>query len=319
MTKNEIITILKFFTIGVIILSLISYLIDTGVRNSDNAQTGKVNYVFKHKIDPDIMVFGSSVGEVGIDVGEISKNTGLSAYNCSIDGTCYIQYKALIDEFMTYSKKCKYVLFVEAYFSLNNYNALHAFDRYISRIDNKNIYNSFYNIQPDLVAKSKYVPFYKYIATTKVYYKNSFIGWKNYIEKKSIPDSLMGFTPVHQTWQKMADDNISNIKNINVNIDSNVVQEYIKTIKSLNSQGKKVIIIIPPIFIEEQIKITDITPLINTLKQVSEKTGANFLNFSNIAVSNDRKYFYNGHHLNYLGAKEFSHNLSDSLNVIIKR
>ena len=319
MTKKELISVIKFFTIGILLLSLISFIIDTGVRNSDNAQTGKVNFIFKHKIDPDIMVFGSSIGEVGIDAGEISTNTGLSTYNCSIDGTSYIQYKALIDEFTTYSKNCKYVLFVEAYFSMNNYNALHAFDRYISRIDNKNIYDNFYRIQPDLVVKSKFVPFYKYIATTKTYYKNSFIGWKNYFKKNQISDSLLGFTPVHQTWQKTADNEISDIKKIDVRIDNNVVQEYIKTINNLLTQGKKVIIIIPPVFIEEQNKITDISPLINTLKQVSAKTGATFLNFSNTAVSNNRKYFYNGHHMNYLGAKEFSHNLSDTLRLIFKK
>ena len=77
-------------------------ILDFGVKSNTLDQTGKVNLVMKHDMDPNIVIFGSSVSEVGISPHIIEKITNRSCYNFSISGTRFKQYKCLIDEFNEY-------------------------------------------------------------------------------------------------------------------------------------------------------------------------------------------------------------------------
>jgi hypothetical protein len=94
-----------FIITGFILLSVIQYLINFGVKNGKKDQIGKVNLVMSHQIKPQIICFGSSVGEVGFNSRIISEKLKKTVFNCSIDGTSWIQYKGLIEEFAKYSNE----------------------------------------------------------------------------------------------------------------------------------------------------------------------------------------------------------------------
>ena len=317
MSKRRIAII--FTVIGFVIISVITFILDIGVRHSDFEQTGKVNKICSHSIDPDIIIFGSSVSEVGINSSILSNNIGISVYNCSLNGTRYMQYKGLIEEFNTYSKNNKYVVLVETYFSFEQGNALAYAERYLSRLDDKYLYNDLYDLQPDLVWKCKYVPFYKYIALSKDYYKNSVIGWKNILLKNVKNDDDLGFYPVDRNWEADADEAIKNTTAFEIKIDSSIVYNYINSIKNLQKNGKKVIIVLTPMYFKILNTKTDFTPLRKELTKIAQITGVRFLDFSNCDISNNKNNYYNTNHLNYKGANIFSSVLSDSLNIIIKK
>src|SRR3954469_17508106 len=235
-----------FGTIGWLLLAGLSFLIDTGVRHSDAEETGKVNKIVNHAIDPDLIVFGSSVSQVGLDPSILKNKTNLSTYNCSINGTRFLQYKGLIDEFASYSKTNKYVVFVESFFSFEPVGALYMPEYFLAEVDNPNLYNALHAIQPDLVWKSRYVPFYKYITVSYRYYKNSMIGWQKIIDAKKNNDPLGGYSPVDRHWEADADEAIRETKPFKVVIDTNIVREYIATVRKLQARGQKVFLVLTP-------------------------------------------------------------------------
>ena len=317
MSKHK--TALLFTLIGISIFTCITIILDIGVRHSDFEQTGKVNKICSHTIDPDIIIFGSSVSEVGINSSMLSKKTGLAVYNASLNGTRYMQYKGMIEEFNEYSKKNKTVVLVETYFSFEPSNSLAFADRYFSRLYNKFLYNDLYDMQPDLVWKSKYIPFYKYIALSKDYYKNAAIGLKNILTKKIKQDSLFGFASVDRNWEADADEAIKNTKFFNILIDSTIEKNYINTIVKLQKNDKKVVIVLTPMYFKILNTKTNFTPLRNELIKIAKITGVTFLDFSNSKISNDKTNYYNTNHLNHKGANIFSSILSDSINSIINK
>src|ERR1041385_4065284 len=98
MKPNRVIQVIVFWLVLGLLLFCIEYGVKLGVRNSTYAQYAKVNIIADHKAKPTIAIFGSSVGEVGLNARMINDSLHTSAYNFSIDGTRFTQYKGLISE-----------------------------------------------------------------------------------------------------------------------------------------------------------------------------------------------------------------------------
>ena len=312
-------SIFKFIILGLILLSFISFILDFGAKKSRYTHKGKINLICDHNIDPDLIIFGSSVGENGINPNILSNKLSLTAYNSCLVGTRYKQYKGLVDEFNSYSKKNKYILFVETYFSFEDTSSITNLVNYLPRIYIDNIYNSLYSMQPNLLWKCRYIPFYKFIAMNDLYYKNTFMGWKSFFTNTIQKDTLFGFSPEDRFWAQnnLTDQAINNLKPFEIKINKKIVESYIKTIGELQSNGKQVIIILPPMYNKILKTKTDLSPLRNELKKISVATGAFFLDYSNSFISDDRSNFFNTIHLNLKGANNFTSILSDSLKTII--
>ncbi len=270
-----------------------------------------------HKIDPQIIAFGSSAGEVGIDPNIIQKETGLTCFNDCINGTRFLQYAGLINEFNEYSENNKLIILSESYFTFEKISALMSIETYLPHLNNDNVYHSLFMVQPDLTWKCKYIPFYRYIAATHVYYKNAVIGWNNFLHHR--PYQGLGYFPVNRSWEPDADATIESMGRFNISFDPVIVDEYIRVIKNLQSRKRKVVIILTPVFSEMLKKVTDINPLRAKLDSIATASNVIFLDFTTLPICTDKTMFYNSLHLNQRGSEIFSAILADSLKNIINR
>ena len=312
--NNRLKELVLFFAIGLALLGGIAFVIDYGAGHSDDAQTGKINKMVLGYIDPQIIFFGSSVGEVGINTPMVQRQTGKTAFDMCLDGTRFIQYKGLIDEYVSRTKNNQIVVLSESYFSFEPIHAVNAMERYLAHINDDNIYKWLYFVQPGLAWKCMYVPFYKYVAVTNVYYKNAAVGWRNIRAKKMKPDTLLGCTPVNRAWEADQDEAIAKLGKVATVVDSGIVAHYIATIKAIQQHGSKVVIMLPPIYTVMANKITDHTIIRNALSDIASKTGATFWDFTQTDVCDHKENFYNAHHLNLTGSLRFTSILCDSLN-----
>lgn len=311
--------VFPFLIILVMTLTLVSEALKFGVKRVRIDQIGKINAIATHEIDPEIIIFGSSVSEVSIDPNIIQKLTGKTCYNASLNGTSFIQYRGLIDEFNTYSKKNKIVVMSEAYFSFSNRNALTDPDYYIAQLNHDKISGPLAGIDNELIWKSKYIPYYRFIASTNRYYKYAFLGWKDYLKQQNGHDPLKGYAPVNREWEKDADEAIERAGKFTIEIDESVLQLYINQIKDLQRKGHQVVIILTPIYKAALAKATSIEPLYKALRRISSSTGTTFFDFSNSALAEHKRNFYNSNHLNLKGSISFSKQLADSLILLKSR
>ncbi len=317
LTKKNLFDSIYFVLIGLVSISLLTWLINFGVRNSVHEQTYKVNLVMSHKLDPEIAIFGSSVSEVGIDPRIITSKTKKSCYNLSINGTRFSQYKCLINEFNESSSKNEVVVLVETYFSFEPIDRIASIDYYLAHLQNENVYQALYNLDPELIWKAHHIPFYQYIPSSHIYYKNSIIGWKNILKGRIQTDSLQGYSPVNKEWELDADMALKAVGKFEIQIEKDIVKEYEKNILEMHKKGKKVVIVLTPMFSEKFKLVTNLGPLINTLKEVAARTNSTLIDFSRSKLCDDKSNFYNSSHLNYKGSKIFSDQLGDSLNYYL--
>ena len=268
-----------------------------------------------HQIDPQIIAFGASAGEVSIDPDIIHKKTGLTCFNSCINGTRFLQYSGLIKEFNEYSKYSKLIILSESYFSFEKISALTSIETYFPHLSNDNVYHSLFMVQPDLTWRCKYIPFYKYIAATHIYYKNAVIGWSNFLHHHQYQG--LGYFPVDRSWEPDADATIESMGRFTITFDPVVVDQYIGVIRKAESRNRKVVILLAPLFGEMLTKVTDINPLRQKLDSIAKVTNAIFLDFTNQQICRDKSMFYNCIHLNEKGSEIFSTILADSLKKIL--
>ncbi len=313
--NREIKKIFRFIFPLLILLFGLNWLLIFGARNSRNSWFGKVNQIANCELDPEIMIFGPSVSEVGVDPRILNFRTNYSVYNCSIDGTRYIQLKGIMDQFNSYSKNNKIIVLMETLFTFEPVFGVFELQRYLGQINKDKIFEPLYEIQPDLLWKAKYVPFYNFIIANQGFYKQAWLGYKNICVSESI-DTLYGYTPVEKDFDGSG---LKAKKKFNIIIDKVIVQKYINSINSFKRKGHSVVIVLTPAFKEILSNYTNTEPLINTLDSVSKITGAKFWNFTNSEIGADRANYYNVSHLNVNGARLFSENLADSINLYFGR
>lgn len=282
------------------------------VSKSNANQTGKINLIMEHKIDPKIIIFGSSVAEVGFDTRILEKKINKSIYNLAIDGTPILKSEYLINEFVEYSKNCETVIIGLAFFSLSEQKDMVEPSRFIAHKENVNLKNNIESVSPSLYSKLYSRPFYSFIATNYTYYNNAFKGLKSlFLENNFEDDSLKGFVPHIQLY----DDTSSSANKQHVQISQEVVDKYIQIIKNIQKHNIDVKIVILPMYIGGQQLFDNYPEYIAEVKLLSLKSHAKLYDFSCDSITENRAFFYNNGHLNDSGAREFSNKFVNILNT----
>mgnify|MGYP000314238854 CR=1 FL=1 len=113
MNKNQLLQSAAFISLLVLSLCCIQYYVEWGVRCNTHGESGKINMLMNRQIDPELMIFGSSVALVQLDDSLIASHTGMTTVNMGLSGVSFQQYRGLAEEFVSYTTKCKYVCFCE--------------------------------------------------------------------------------------------------------------------------------------------------------------------------------------------------------------
>ena len=307
---------LGFLVVACIILYAVEYGFSYLVKQSNDAQTGKINLVMQHNIDPDIMIFGSSVAEVGLNAAVIEMKTKRSAFNMGIDGTKISSSEFLIDEFLNYSKHCNTVVIGMAFFSFTKSDKLNAPERFLAYKSNPYVKKNIFKVQPRLGHKLYKVPFYSFIIANHTYYKNALLGLKNMLNEESwVGDSLKGYVP-HDT--KYFDTRKERGQLDYVPIDSVAFKDYKRIIEKIKTHKMQPILVVMPMHVNGQRSFSNFSTYRAHANLLAEEMGVKLFDFSEHDVTTQDKYYYNNGHLNATGADLFSNVLTDSLKVIIK-
>ena len=312
--KNNIkLSIIYLFSIVFILFLIDSFLAFT-VKKCETGNLGKVNKIFNNTAKPQIAIFGPSVGLNGFNSLQIQNQTHKTVYNFCLEGTLFTQYEGLINELNERSTTTETVVLSEFVYTFEPRKEIVQMENYLPYLNNNNIYNSLYAVNPEVAFKCRYIPYYRLITATYHYYNRSARGLKKMLSKsKQTTDTLMGFFPVNKKWNTYEDAFLATTNHLEIPIDSNIVKEYTKCVSAIRQKGRRVIITMTPIYIPKGQTVVDLAPLRNTFKTIAQKTNSTFWDFSESMV--DKKYFHSINHLNAYGASVFSKLFADSLKI----
>lgn len=294
------------FILGIaLILYALNKLLITGVQHAEHAQTGKVSLLMNHSIDPQVMIFGASNGETGIDPQVIQKQTGKTVFNLSLDGTSVKQFGDLVKEFNDYSKNAEIVVFALGPFAFEKVALPSSLNRYYAWIDNHHLRRNLLLHEVSEFRKLKCVPFYGFVLYDSDFYKSSIDGWSRIVNHPVLSSAKdhQGWEPMNIEWGK--NNSLASIETTALDVDSSVVGAYASLVRELNKKGRKVVFVLMPCQQEAMNHFINYGQFRKTVKDLS--VGSNHcIDLSTDSLSLDKKYFYNYTHLNVEGAEAFS-------------
>jgi hypothetical protein len=317
----EVRKLLKSFIGFCLFFSTIIFLIENSlsyfVSISSDAQTGKYNLVMAHKIDPELIIFGSSVAEVGFDNKVISNKLDKSVYNLAIDGTRIISSKFIIDEFLSYSKKCDVAIIGLVYTSFENIQEMTEPSRFLAHKSNIFLKKNIKKVSPKLYNNLYHIPFYSFILANHTYYKNAVIGLKGFLKGQYLQlDTDDGFVSHNAIYNdtRRVDHELDTI-----HISNSGISDFTQIIKEIKEHGITPILVITPMHKNGQSSFMNYDFFISNAKGLAYETNTLLVDFSKHDMVNNEKYFYNNVHLNSVGALCFSLSLIDSLSNRIQK
>lgn len=300
--KKHIRYISRFVAILLLMLYALQYTIDYCYKKR---ATNKYAQVLNHKLDPDMMIFGPSTALKHFDPAIIKKITGLSSWNMGYDGMFFLQYNALIREYLEYEKNCKYIVIGCNPFLGKDWIIMRP-DFFYAYLDRKNVFNALVQIEHNKIFHARYLPGYKLTLLNKSFY------WEM-IHASGKPDPQCGYEPVTDSGH-----NFNNITTpFNEECDEQVFNTLQSTIAAITQKGIKVILVMPPIYERGYKLISNIRFIISKYRSL-EAENVFFLDYTKDSMCKNASYFNNNMHLNITGATLFSYTFAHDLGTIKK-
>lgn len=266
--------------------------------------TNKFTKVFRHEIDEDVMVFGSSVAFHQFDPKIIKEVTGLNGFNMGFPGMFFVQYNGLIKEYISYQKRCKAIVIACDFDNLGRTNLSTRPDLFLAYLGNNNIYKSMYALESRKAFLARYLPGYKLTLMNKSFYTDMLIA-------KPYSSTLSGFEPMDNKWE------VTHPRKPFISrYDEDVLKMFIATVHDITARGIKVILVVPPVYEEGYKMILNAENIKSKYRSLVGKD-VYYLDYTNDSLCKSTSYFRNFTHLNSIGATAFSNTFAHDLSKII--
>ncbi len=263
----------------------------------------KINALFQHRIDSDIMVFGSSVAYTDVNPDTLAHITRHGCFNMGAPGMNFAQYESLILEFAENKKKCRYIVMCFDYGSFCAYPSVawpHLFYSYLQ--NNDHVYAALYSIDPSTVLLEKYVPGYKLAMLNKEFY-SAILSGKLDFKRGFVPKSNARPVP-------------GSIRPDYIPFDPKVYGRTKKCLALLTRRDIKVFMVFNPVSADLYQQTLNPDMLKRKLRSLVSKD-VYFLDYSADSMNGNASYFYDHRHLNGRGAKLFSRKLAQDMAAIM--
>jgi hypothetical protein len=291
---------------------LISYFLDsyisTNLKRSNSfaeKEYSTWNAIIDGKINSDILIYGSSRAWKHIDATMISNKVGVSTYNLGIDGhnfwLQYLRHSMLLEN----NTKPKLIILSLDVFTLQKVDDLYNSDQFLpymlwnEKIKNATIsYNGFKSVD-------YLIPLIRYFGRGNAV--------QTAFKTSSKVERIKGYQGQDQQWNDDFEKAKKAMKNYEKELDYTSIVLFEKFLRDCKSKNIKLLFVYSPEYIDGQKFVKNRDKIMSLYAKFSKNYNIPFYNYSNDAISYQKKYFYNASHLNKTGAELFTKKIIDSL------
>lgn len=307
--------ILLFSFLLVLALVTVHNYIQILLRKCPQGNIAKVNAVMLHKLDAEVTIWGASTARVHFDTPLMEESLGMSCFNVGLDGTPFIQYSGLLQEYIKYSNEGRLLVLAIDINGFGDRSALYQGYAWLHYINNERMFKTILTIDEDLAIKSRYIPLY-YLTSYDRRFLIRCLKWV-YLGPDSNPElSNAGFHPNNVYWQNNQHRPLD--KPFKVMIKKSIVDGMRKVIDGAISRKLQVALVVPPCYIEATKNMINRMEFENTLKSL-ERGDVKVFNYLNSPISHNKINFSNNTHLDSLGAKLFTASFIKDVSVWVDK
>ncbi len=268
------------------------------------------NDIIDGKVNSDIIINGSSRAWVHINPTIIIDSLHISAYNIGIDGHNFWLQNLRHTLLLQKNTKPKLIIHSLDIFTLDKREDLYNPNQFLpymlwnSAIKAATSSYKGYNIFDYQLPLVRYFGKWEAIEIALKMFKNP---------PNAASLRTKGFQGQDIEWTDEFEKAKTKMSSLEAKMDSATIALFEQYLINCKAANIKVVLVYSPEYIEGQKFVSNRGKVIATYENLSKKFNIPFYDYSNDAISFDKKYFYNASHMNSKGANLFTSKLVDTL------
>jgi hypothetical protein len=312
-TMSGVVRIAMFFVlIGLLALGL-DTAVDHGLRGITVSKFGSLNKIISGRVNAEVVINGSSRALCHYDPRVIQQRTGLASYNIGMNASQTDFQLAMLKTYLKNNTKPRVVIQNLDMFSfqITEKGSLYDPGYYMPYLDQRELYDFFKSIESH-AWKWKYIPLYGYaVEDMRFTWVWGLLGLAGY---QGVEDYYLGFNPRPGTWTDEFDRfKAAHKTGVNHPINSKGVQALEDIVKLCQENGIQIILCYSPTYYEMQELELNGLEIRGMFKELAQRRGVEFWDYSDSNISRRKEFFNNSQHLNATGAEVFSLSVAERL------
>lgn len=281
------------------------------LRTNENRVYAAWNQLYNSDIDYDLVINGSSRAWTQYSPLILDSILGINSFNLGIDGSAINRQ---IIKYRKYRDLHRTPLYLIQNIDLGTMAYTYGYEReqffpyFFYDKDLILAYDQYENFS----FMEKYCPCYRYIGYKEVFLEALFHdNTGHYFEY--LTKGYLG------RWDKWNGSQLAKLDKVECACDNNAIKIFENFLSEVTLEGTKVIFVYAPVYHEVRAKMINEQQMFDMYDSIAKKFDIQILDYNDIPMCYDTTYFYNGTHLNKVGAEMFSTKLAhdiDSLGLL---
>jgi hypothetical protein len=301
-----------FFSLVVAVFVTVDRVITFALRRADTAEFAAMNRIVSGQINATVLISGSSRALNHYDPREITRRTGVAAWNIGVNGSQTDMQLAVLETYLRHNRPPALLIHnLDSFTFVTSKHGLTFPDTYVPYLSEPPIYDTLRRLDASWW-KAKYLPLYGYAV------EDMRFGWlfgvASVLGRRPRQVRFQGFEPRHASWTE----DFERFKHANPDgvafaIEPEGVHDLEQLVALATSRGTRVLLVYSPVYFEMQQLDRARPQLFAKFREIADRYQASLWDFSDSPLSRRRELFYNSQHLNDQGATLFSSALASRL------
>lgn len=306
--KKFLLNTLLFAIVCLIFAFALDTILSSRLRQNQNRIFANWNQLYNDTTNYDLVINGNSRAWVQYDPFIIDSILHINSYNLGIDGSPINRQIIKYQKYCYLHKAPKYLIQnidlwtmgVRHGYEREQFFPYFFFDReFVKDID---LYENFSLME-------KYCPCYRYlgyehIIKEAIFYDNK--QWQHDLLGK-------GYRGEKRQWDGSTMERTDSVVCL---CDTNMVRRFLDFLAEVTLEGTKVIFVYAPVYHEVRAKMINENQMYEMYDTIAQRFDIPILDYNDIPMCYDTTYFYNGTHLNKIGAELFTTKLAHDIDSI---
>lgn len=299
------------FTIMLIVMLLLDVLITNNLHHSKANLIRGINDAYFDSTNYDIVVLGSSRGLRHFDTRVLDSMLDVNSYNQGITGRGIVSQITKYVIFEKHHGVPKVIIQNIDYCTLKIDDGLYK-EQYLPYLYDKSLFNATRKYEKFRYV-DRYIPLIRYAGYEQMIKEG--LGLKS---KMHSDTWYKGFMPMFAKWNGKVFETVDRIDFSSCDESISIFREHLEKCKE---NGVQIIFVYSPLYIGAQLKMDENNKkeMYNTFANIAREFDIPIVSWLDSPICEDTFYFYNATHLNAIGAKKFTQELSlciDSLSLL---
>ena len=304
--------LMKILFFALVLLSLATILdmaISSSLRNNENRMYAGWNAIYNDTTNYDLVVLGNSRAVVQYDPSILDSVLDINSINLGIDGSAINRQMIKYNKYIDIHKYPKYVIQNIDFATMDTtygYEREQFFPYFFYDRDLINDVNKYEKFS----FAERWIPCYRYLGYKDVLLEAFFYDntqhYFEFLEK--------GYKGHELPWDGTA---LEALDTVVCSCNPYAFKEYTSFLTSVMQNGTEVIFVYAPMYYKVVEKMTNKDEMYYMYQELASQFKIPILDYTDMSICYDTTYFYNGTHLNKIGAEIFTTQLAHDLDSLL--